>query len=100
MHQVIWLFKWLLKVAIFFTLFAFALNNQHTVTVRFFFGQQWTVPLVIMVLAAFAVGLVIGIFGMLPLWWKHRQEAAAARQVAATAVAPSSSPPELPPHGL
>jgi lipopolysaccharide assembly protein A len=94
MHQVVWLFKWLLKVAIFFTLFAFALNNQHDVTVRFFFGRQWTVPLVIVVLTAFAVGLVMGIFGMLPLWWKHRREAAAARQVAATVVPPPSSPPE------
>jgi lipopolysaccharide assembly protein A len=100
MHQVVWLFKWLLKVAIFFTLFAFALNNQHDVTVRFFFGQQWTAPLVIVVLTAFAIGLVIGIFGMVPRWWKHRQEAAAARQLGATAIAPSSNLPDMPPHGL
>jgi len=25
----------------FFTLFAFALNNQQTATVHFFFGTQW-----------------------------------------------------------
>ena len=29
---------WLLKAAIFFTLFAFALNNQQDATVHFFFG--------------------------------------------------------------
>ena len=31
-------FLWLLKAAIFFTLFAFALNNQQDATVHLFFG--------------------------------------------------------------
>ena len=38
---------WLLKAAIFFTLFAFALNNQQDATVHFFFGTQWRAPLVL-----------------------------------------------------
>eukprot|EP01035_Chromulina_nebulosa_P036525 gene36525-49207_t len=57
---------WLLKAAIFFTLFAFALNNQHDATVYFFFGTYWRAPLVLVVLAAFAGGLVVGALGMLP----------------------------------
>ena len=68
---------WLLKAAIFFTLFAFALNNQQVVSVNFFFGTQWQAPLVLVVLAAFAGGLVVGALGMLPGWWKHRAAAAA-----------------------
>lgn len=100
MHQVVWLFKWLLKVAIFFTLFAFALNNQHDVTVRFFFGQQWTTSLVLVVLSAFAIGLVIGVFGMVPRWWKHRQDAALARKAAASAADLQEKPLDMPPHGL
>ncbi len=67
---------WLLKAAIFFTLFAFALNNQHDATVYFFFGTHWRAPLVLVVLAAFAGGLVVGALGMLPGWWKHRTAAA------------------------
>jgi lipopolysaccharide assembly protein A len=63
---------WLLKAAIFFTLFAFALNNQQDATVHFFFGTVWRAPLVLVVLAAFAAGLVIGALGMVPRWWKHR----------------------------
>jgi lipopolysaccharide assembly protein A len=63
---------WLLKAAIFFTLFAFALNNEQDATVHFFFGTQWRAPLVLVVLAAFALGLVIGALGMVPRWWKHR----------------------------
>lgn len=73
---------WLLKAAIFFTLFAFALNNQHDATVYFFFGTYWRAPLVLVVLAAFAGGLVVGALGMLPGWWKHR--AAAAQQPSAS----------------
>ena len=74
---------WLLKAAIFFTLFAFALNNQQDVTVHFFFGTRWTAPLVLVVLAAFAAGLVVGAIGMVPRWWKHRK-----------AVARGPSPPD------
>lgn len=73
MKPIAWLFKWLLKAAIFFTLFAFALNNQGDVTVRFFFGRQWTAPMVLVVLGAFAAGMVLGILGMVPRWWRQRQ---------------------------
>jgi putative membrane protein len=65
--------SWLLKAAIFFTLFAFALNNQQDATVHFFFGTTWTAPLVLVVLAAFAAGLVIGGLLMVPRWWRHRR---------------------------
>lgn len=77
---------WLLKAAIFFTLFAFALNNQQDATVHFFFGTQWSAPLVLVVLTAFAAGLIVGVLGMVPRWWKHRS---AARRVAHTATPPA-----------
>ena len=77
MKNVMWLLKWVLKAAIFFTLFAFALNNQQDAAVHFFFGTQWRAPMVLVVLAAFAAGLALGILAMVPRWWKHR---AAARQ--------------------
>lgn len=67
------LLEWLLKAAIFFTLFAFALNNQHEASVHFFFGTQWRSPMVLVVLAAFAVGVAVGVLGMVPRWWRHRQ---------------------------
>jgi len=66
---------WLLKAAIFFTLFAFALNNQQPTTVHFFFGTSWTGPLVLVVLAAFAAGLAVGALGMVPRWWRQRSAA-------------------------
>lgn len=82
---------WLLKAAIFFTLFAFALNNQHDATVYFFFGASWRAPLVLVVLAAFAGGLVVGALGMLPGWWKHRTAASQVPNVAPTSAQTSAT---------
>ncbi len=101
MKQITWFLKWLLKAAIFFTLFAFALNNQHDATVYFFFGTRWTAPMVIIVLSAFAAGLVIGVLGMVPRWWRHRQVAATA--LAQKQIFESQLPDKAPqahPHGL
>ena len=64
---------WLLKAAIFFTLFAFALNNQQLVAVNFFFGTYWKANLVLVVLTAFSIGLLLGILLMMPRWWRNRQ---------------------------
>ena len=63
MKHLMWLLKWVLKAAIFFTLFAFALNNQQDATVHFFFGTEWRAPLVLVVLTAFSIGLVVGEIG-------------------------------------
>lgn len=84
---------WLLKAAIFFTLFAFALNNQHDATVNFFFGTYWRAPLVLVVLVAFAGGMVVGALGMLPGWWRHRSNAArpAASPAAVQPAAPAGN---------
>ncbi len=84
---------WLLKAAIFFTLFAFALNNQQTVTVHFFFGTFWQAPLVLVVLAAFVGGLVAGVLVMVPRWWKQRSTAA---KLSKPAAAPATDTPSTP----
>jgi uncharacterized integral membrane protein len=80
MNKLTWLLKWILKAAIFFTLFAFALNNQQEITVHFFFGTEWKTSLVIVVLAVFACGLMVGILGMVPRWWQHRRDALKAKR--------------------
>jgi uncharacterized integral membrane protein len=68
-----WLLQLLLKAAIFFTLFAFALNNQHDAVVHFFFGTTWSAPLVLVLLTVFVMGVAVGVIGMVPRWWKHRR---------------------------
>jgi uncharacterized integral membrane protein len=66
---------WLVRVFVFFALFAFALNNQHDASVHWFFGRNWSAPMVFIVLAAFALGCAFGIFAMVPSWWRHRRMA-------------------------
>lgn len=61
--------KWVLKGAVFLALFAFALNNQQDATVHLLFGHAWNAPMTLIVLAAFALGMVVGVLGMLPGWW-------------------------------
>jgi lipopolysaccharide assembly protein A len=94
MQKILWLLRWILKAAIFFTLFAFALNNQHEVVAHFFFGNQWRAPLVVLVLIAFTAGLVVGVLGMVPRWWRHRR---ASQQLMVQSKTPSGvAKPEAP----
>ena len=75
MKRLLWLLQWLLKATVFFTLFAFALNNQQETRVNFFFSTFWSAPTVLVVLSAFTLGVVVGVLGMVPRWWRQRQEA-------------------------
>ena len=84
MRTLVWLFRALL----FFTLFAFALNNSHEAVVRWFFGHEWRAPQVIIVLLAFGLGAAFGVLAMVPAWWRHRR--AAQRTEATTAPAPEA----------
>jgi uncharacterized integral membrane protein len=88
---------WLVRGFIFFTLFAFALNNQQPVTIHWFFGASWQAPQVIVVLVAFAAGVALGVFAMVPRWWRqHRQAQRQARTPAVpapTVAGPTTSSP-------
>lgn len=96
-------FIWLLRAFLFFALFAFALNNQEPATVRWFFGIDWHAPMVLLLLIAFVAGCALGVFALLPSWWRYRRDAqkpgaptpatAAAEPVSAL---PSGFGPDLP----
>lgn len=101
--------NWLLRGLLFFILFAFALNNQHVVQLKWFLGYQWQAPMVFIVLAIFAMGCVFGVLAMLPSWWRHRRDARTRERLmpdpvaAKTATAPSGDksatrfgPPTMP----
>ena len=92
MKRLLRLLQWVLKAIIFFTLFAFALNNQQDTRVHFFFGTYWQAPTVLVVLTSFALGVTVGVLGMVPRWWRQRQ---AARQAQEPLTPPSPpTPPE------
>jgi uncharacterized integral membrane protein len=90
--------SWLLKAAIFFTVFAFALNNQGDVRLHLFFGAYWDAPLVLVVLVALGIGVFMGIGVMVPPWLKARRAAQSRRQAAETAQTAAQG--EAPPHGI
>lgn len=83
---------WLLRTLLFFTLFAFALNNSHEAVVRWFFGHEWRAPQVIIVLLAFGLGAAFGVLAMVPSWWRHRRAAQRAELPAAEAAATPETP--------
>ena len=70
---------WLLNAALFFVLFAFALNNQDSITLNLFFGRSWQAPLVLVLLITLLVGVFLGVIVMLPLWLRAKR----ARRLAA-----------------
>lgn len=81
---------WLLRAALFFVLFAFAINNQHEAHLKWFFGLESRAPMVLVVLVTFAAGCGVGVLAMLPNWWRQRRRAlrSAAPQNTAPAAAP------------
>ena len=55
-------------------------NNQQDTRVNFFFGTFWQAPTVLVVLTSFALGVAIGVLGMVPRWWRQRQAARRAQE--------------------
>ena len=100
MYKLTRLLKWILKAAIFFALFAFALNNQQDATVHLLFGHQWRAPMMLIVLVAFAAGLVVGVMGMLPGWWARRRTSAHPPAERGSGMAPLDDTLIPPSHGV
>lgn len=50
-----------LKIVLFLLLLGFAARNSEMVTLRFFLGLEWQSPLSLVILGAFAIGLLIGL---------------------------------------
>ena len=95
---------WLLNAAIFFVLFAFALNNQEPITLRLFFGAQWQAPLVLVLLLTLLLGVVLGVIVMLPLWLRARRARSSKTDLSANATVDKDSTQQPDardiPHGL
>lgn len=65
---------WGCRIFIFLFLLAFALKNTEPVSVRFFFDAAWQAPLIIIVLAFFAGGAVLGLMALLGTVFGLRRE--------------------------
>jgi lipopolysaccharide assembly protein A len=89
---------WLVRVAAFFALFGFALNNQHPVTLHAFFGLQWQGPMILVVLGALSLGCACGALAMLPSWWRHKRRARP--DAAASSMLGPQEPEPTPAHSV
>ena len=67
-------FTWVVRVAIFLFLLAFAARNTDPVTLRFYFDLAWQMPLVALLLAFFVAGALLGLAAALGVLIRQRRE--------------------------
>jgi uncharacterized integral membrane protein len=66
--------SWLLRALLFLAIFGFALMNTDTVRVRFFLGQAWETPMIVVLLLFFVFGAAIGVLACLSRLLGQRRE--------------------------
>lgn len=70
------------KIFLFLLLLGLAARNSDFVTVRYFLGLEWQAPLVLVLFAAFAIGLVTGLLACSVKLLKNNRELRALRKPA------------------
>jgi lipopolysaccharide assembly protein A len=85
---------WAIRLIIFSFLLLFALRNTGPVTLQFLPGYAWeNAPLVIVLLAFFAGGAMLGVLSVLGVIYRQRREIARLKRLAAKP--PVTPAPEL-----
>jgi putative membrane protein len=86
---------WLLRAGVFLLLLGFALSNVEPVTLQFFGIPQfaWRAPLVLILLAVFCSGALLGVLATMPMVLRRNRELARLRAQAGNA---AKSSPDLP----
>jgi uncharacterized integral membrane protein len=64
----------IMAVILFIVFFGFALKNDQIVTLHYFLGYAQSAPLVILLLAFFLSGAILGILAMVPIVFHHRKD--------------------------
>jgi len=85
--------SWLFRALLFVLLFLFALKNTDMITLKFYFGQGWQAPLVLVLVAFFALGALIGILACLSTLMRQRREILALKRDGRPAEPPRAAPP-------
>jgi len=66
--------SWIVRVFVFIVLFGLAIKNSTLVDLRFFFDQTWQMPLSLVILIAFGVGVAFGLTAVLATLVRQRRE--------------------------
>jgi len=65
---------WIIRLVLFFLLFGFAVKNDHLANLRFFFGAEWQLPLVFIIVISFAAGALLGVSATFGSLFGQRRE--------------------------
>jgi uncharacterized integral membrane protein len=85
---------WTLKLALFLLVLSFAVKNTDIVAVRYYLGYQWQAPLVLVLLAFFCLGVLVGIVSSLSHMLRQRRAIVALRrELSARGQAAAAPPP-------
>ena len=86
---------WAIRLIIFLFLLVFALRNTQPATLNFILDRSWDAPLVIVLLAFFAGGALLGALSLVGVIFRQRREIARLKREASKAQLPV--PVEPPP---
>jgi lipopolysaccharide assembly protein A len=89
--------SWFLRALLFAALFLFAVRNTDSVTLRFYFGQAWQMPLIVALLVFFVFGAALGVIACLSRLLRQRREVVVLKRALRARGAAGRSPPESPP---
>jgi uncharacterized integral membrane protein len=88
---------WICRLFLFLVLFGFAIKNDDVVTLRFFFGAQWQLPLVLVILLFVVVGVLVGVTATVATLFRQHRELGLLREQ--DAASPATSPRTPLAHG-
>ena len=84
---------WAIRLIIFSFLLLFALRNTQPVTLNFIPGYVWDAPLVIVLLAFFAGGAVLGALSLVGVIFRQRLEIGRLKREAGKPLSPATPEP-------
>jgi uncharacterized integral membrane protein len=87
---------WAIRLIIFVVLLVFAVQNTDPVSLRFFTGQVWEAPLVLVLLGFFVGGVVLGALSLLGVIFRQRREISRLKR-SASALKPAATDVVVPP---
>ncbi|MDP1652893.1 MAG: lipopolysaccharide assembly protein LapA domain-containing protein, partial [Rhodocyclaceae bacterium] len=82
---------WVLRGILFVILLGLAIKNGGDVELRFFFDARWQAPLSLVLLAALACGVVLGLLALLPQIVRQRRSITQLRRQVANGATPTGS---------
>lgn len=84
---------WAIRLIIFSVLVVFAIQNTDIVALRFIVGYSWEAPLVLVLLAFFAAGAVMGVLSVLGVIFRQNREIARLKRTVAKSQNPVTTVP-------